>query len=361
MVYRRAISRVRSHVDPYVPSDGSPYKYSPGVLVPLQMLPTQDCDAWKLFKLFSVVLWATALIFGSTYRIWSDFWLLLVGILLSWKGLLETLDYGQIEFALLFVAVVSSRIATRARFFSSFLLGCLPWFKLPWLILGVPFFIVAFKNGKFELVKFLSGYLMGSIFFGFILPVSYFGYEGLSHLTVSWLSLLARQPSDLFMSDMNQSLWSTAYRLCVLNLWVGVPVLFFVGLLCFYCLTSIVGNFSKKLSFVQSFPLQWVSPWLLIILLFNPLSWRWGSLLVVGVPLVAMPNYLRLPRKKLYGIFYWAGLVSVGLLWLLSQNPFVKIFGVSHWTEFNSLGSVTFFWLFLLFISVPPFEFKAKS
>jgi hypothetical protein len=81
--------------------------------------------------------------------------------------------------------------------------------------------------------------------------------------------------------------------------------------------------------------------------LVNPLSWRWGSVYLIGVCFAAF----RPGRRFLwFRGFIWLGVI---LLFLLQQNPFVRgIMGVGHWTELHEAGVVTLYWVFLLLLSI---------
>jgi hypothetical protein len=91
----------------------------------------------------------------------------------------------------------------------------------------------------------------------------------------------------------------------------------------------------------------WLSPWLILGQLVNPLSWRWGSVYLVGVCFAAFR-----PGRR----FHWMrGLlwIAVLILLVLQQNEFVQgVLGLSHWTELHDAGVITLYWLFLLLLAV---------
>jgi hypothetical protein len=93
-------------------------------------------------------------------------------------------------------------------------------------------------------------------------------------------------------------------------------------------------------------PLRWVGPWLIVTQLLNPLSWRWGSVFVVAIPLATVDSRIwhRVVRKVLWGM------VVVG--WLLQLNPVVQFLGFDHWTYLHGSGLITFFWATLLLLSL---------
>src|SRR4051812_41643388 len=60
-VYLKAWQRASTAQTPYVASEFSPYKYSPGALATFQFLPSDPASAWKTFATVSILLMALAL------------------------------------------------------------------------------------------------------------------------------------------------------------------------------------------------------------------------------------------------------------------------------------------------------------
>ena len=89
-VYVLAVERMRMGINPYIPTDINPYKYSPGALTAFLLLPAQESAAWIVFKFLSLAIWIVTLLIGVTLNTWRQGALLLLGLVLSWKGLLET-------------------------------------------------------------------------------------------------------------------------------------------------------------------------------------------------------------------------------------------------------------------------------
>jgi hypothetical protein len=88
---------------------------------------------------------------------------------------------------------------------------------------------------------------------------------------------------------------------------------------------------------------DWLHPWLLATQLANPLAWRWGSVLALGVG-------ERLQRGAELRRASWGILIGILLLWLSQQTPIVRVFGFHHWTDLHRYGVVTFYWLLLALV-----------
>lgn len=202
-VYQRAVARIETGINPYVQTELSPYKYSPAALIPLKLLPHNDAYAWATFKFLCLASMGFSVLAGANLSRWKDIAYLLVGLALSWKGLLETLDYGQLEFLVFFSPTLAARIFEKQTALVGFLIGCLPWFKLPWGFLAIPFSILSFRFSKSKLNQFSIGFLLGFIGFGVIAPITVFGIDKTVALTGSWINLLVHQRHESgFMSCM---------------------------------------------------------------------------------------------------------------------------------------------------------------
>lgn len=358
-VYIKAVQLVSSGTTPYNPADFLTYKYSPGALALFYLLPTDPIQAWLVLKFFYVLFWVVGIGIatvgvggaGIQRRVWSRLELLklFIGILLSWKGTIEALDFGQFEFVLLFGAFLSAILLPRRPILSGLLSGSLCWFKLPWGLMMIPVLIVAAQSGRRQLSKALTGIFFAAVLWGGVLPLLLFGPARVQQFSADWIDVLRTQPSYLyFKENANQSLWATVSRMVggEFSGFVLVAALFaFVGIL-----AIVVCKTWREAQ--GEHPLAWISRWLLLTLLVNPLSWRWGSLLTVGVPFVLTREKVS-QAPKFYGILF----CFIVLLILFQQNPFVKFFGVSHWTFFHDYGLITFYWLALLLACCSPQDF----
>jgi hypothetical protein len=344
-VYLRAWERVTSGVTPYVPTDGSPYKYSPGVLSIFWLFPKelQPGVAWFAFGTVSVLSLAMSLLVGVRYYRWRDVVALLIGLALSWKGILETLDYGQTELLILGMAVLATASLRKSAALAGVLAGTLPWIKLPWLGLLLPMLLTLKSASKGRFSNFLSGYLSACVFWGAAAPALLFGPDRALKLSQEWISLLKTQPSSLYLSDMNQSLWMSAWRWWPSSLSILMAALLTLAILARLSLIT-----SSKTRATHMTPLATISPWCVLMQMLNPLSWRWGSVFVVGIPFAVLGREQTGPRRR---IQYGLGAIVL-LLWLLQQNPFVHLIGKGHWTEFHGHGVITLYWLSLLLSSI---------
>lgn len=349
-VYLRAWTRFLQGETPYVSSEYSSFKYSPGFLALIGILPKLPQDAWFAFSTISIAGLALSLMIGARYRQWKDVLFLVLGLGLAWKGILETLDYGQIELFVLMLVIVSTASFTRFTILSGAIIGMLPWLKLPLLFLAVPFVLAASRwqpdaEGKPPLRRlklFVSGFLLSSVFWGAAVPSLAFGPERALKLSQEWYQLLKEQPSALFASDINQSLWVTVFRLLGENHLVAYGISGIVGGL---LLGLLVLRRPHTPTAQDSF--VWATPWLIMAQLVNPLSWRWGSVYLVG----ACFSTFRPGRRFLWfrGVL-WLGVI---FFFLLQQNLFVRnVLGLSHWTELHDLGVVTGYWILLLLLSI---------
>jgi hypothetical protein len=352
-VYLRAWERASAGQSPYVPSDPSPYKYAPGVLALVRAIPhASPGDAWVVFSTACILGLAVALGVGARYQRWRSVGWLALGLGLAWKGILETFDYGQVEIVILAIAVLAGDALRRSPFLGGLLAGTLPWFKLPWALLLMPFILITVSGEespktprrakRFRLL--VSGYLLAWFIWGAAVPSLVFGPERAQALSHEWIALLRTQPAALYFSDINQSFWVSAIR------WMGgaTPLLplgvvgVFSGLL--------LGSFVTRIVREGQAPAQvfaWLSPWLVFTQLLNPLSWRWGSVFVIGMPFAIAGSAAH--RRRGLAALLWAG---VALLWLAQLNPVVRALGFGHWSELHGYGIVTFYWLLLLLLCV---------
>ena len=221
MVYMKAVERVLSGATPYVVSDPSPYKYAPGILGLVKVLPTQPDRAWVIFSSLSIIGLAMSLLIGARYTSWKSVGLLALGLILAWKGILETLDYGQLELLILAAAVMAGALRLRHPVVAGLIAGTLPWLKVPWLLLLLPLIVTPLSSlsGKGKKPKrirlLISGYFFAWFIWGAAVPSLTFGTDRAMQLTREWYAVLAAQPHALYFSDINQSLWISAIR------WMG--------------------------------------------------------------------------------------------------------------------------------------------
>jgi hypothetical protein len=259
------------------------------------------------------------------------------------------------------IAVTSGWLIWRFPFFSGLLAGVLPWIKLPWLLLLIPYSIFAWNAKHFEVSKpgvpkpainkssrrfrlFVSGYFMALFFWGAAVPSMVFGPEKAKLLSQAWISLLRTQPASLYVSDINQSLWISSYR------WVGgsygiafVLTAAAVLVIMVLAIRRLIVTVKRK-DHPEKEVFAWLGSWLVLTQLMNPLSWRWGSALLPAVPFSASFGGLQTKRVR---IVLWTAVV---LLWLAQMNPVARFLGYSSWGEFHGAGLVTAYWLSLLLL-----------
>lgn len=349
-VYLRAWERIKAGTNPYVLTDPSPYKYSPGILTLFQFLPSSAEQAWRTYCAFCLSLLGGVLFFGVRYRNYKTVGLLVLGLALSWKGILETLDYGQIEILIFSLAVVSGATIGVAPVLSGLIAGTLPWIKLPWVLFFIPLMLAANRRDlqPGPRMKWLfSGYLASMFAWGAAIPSITFGSEKSLKLSQSWLEILKHQPEGLFSSAINQSAWVSVQR------WLEGSELLAYGITA-VLLSLIMGLLISRpmRAHVHAYDglgsLAWISPWMLLTQLMNPLSWRWGSVFVLGMPFAIAA---RISGQKIH----WSRIlmaVMALLAFILQLNPVVRELGLGHWTELHASGSVTFFWLVLMLMAL---------
>jgi hypothetical protein len=329
----------------YDPNDYLTYKYSPGALAPFFLLPSNPIQAWLVAKFFYLSMWVTGL--GLSLRIssWRQAGLLALGVILSWKGILETLDYGQTEFIFLFLALLMSWLFPRSPFASGVVAGSIPWFKLPWGLLMLPLALAASRLGARTFRKVILGILAAVILWGLFLPMICFGWHGVALLYWDWSVVLRSQPASLYSDLTNSSLWALAVRL------MGDSRLILARVTASVAALGLIAGFSVH-QYRRGFrlpPVRWTAQWMLLALLVNPLSWRWASMVTVAVPLsLDWSAWKKAPKTRATMI------LAVFFIWLLQQNPVARALGWHHWTDINQYGLITFQWLALLILTYAP-------
>lgn len=354
-VYVKAWQRYQQGEPIYVPNEYLAFKYAPGMLALIGILPKAPTDAWFAFSTLCVAALTLSFMIGARYRTWRDVVALVFGVVLAWKGILECFDYGQVEVFILPVLIVATSLYTRYTLVAGALVGMLPWLKAPLLFMIIPFAVASSRRERDEvkpplrrLKLFTSGFLFSSVFWGAGLPSLAFGPDRALRMSQEWFNLLRTQPPSLFANDMNQSLWASVSR------WVDVhatdptsamTALGIAALLCGLLMGLLVLRRPYAPTAQDSF--VWITPWLIMGQLVNPLSWRWGSVYLVGSCFAAF----RPGRRFLwFRSILWLGVIA---LFLLQQNPFVKgVLGLTHWTDLHEAGVITLYWVSLLLLSI---------
>lgn len=364
--YFHAWQRISQGLSPYAVVDsGLAYRYSPGALTVFKLLPHHLADAWWVFSLTSIVSLCISLAVGARYRDLKSVGLLLLGLGLSWKGILEALDTGQLEVFLFAVTMLAAASLRRVPILAGLLCGFLPAFKLPWVLFVVPFLVMNRQEGR-RSGQFFSGYFMSWFVWGAALPSITFGSERATLLTREWLQTLSLQRQALVMSDMNQSIWIAFER------WIGAfyvggfklkeihvlmagpyPVSLAKSLALGFSLLVVGWVFGSLMTRLKGLStrqelLVWLSPWALLIQLMSPISWRWGSVLAIGMPF-AIASVSSLRGRT----WHWMLIGMVFGLWMIQQNPLAELFGFKHWTDLHPYGSIAAFWLAVLWASLP--------
>lgn len=351
-VYLKAWQRLLQGENPYLfENAASVFKYSPGFLALIGFLPKDTNDAWFYFSSLSIVLFVVALLIGARFRRWKHVVLLVIGILLSWKGIVDCLEYGQVDLFLLCLIIGMTALFTRYTVISGIIMGILPWLKFPMLFLLIPFTLAASRKQSSadpkpplrRLKLFYTGFIFSTVFWGVAAPAIAFGPDQALALTQKWYSLLMTQPEHFFAAEFNQSLWVAVER------WIQaldpMAALGISGTLGGWLLALLL--IRRPISPTAQDSFIWVTPWLIIAQLLNPFAWKWGSVYLVGAGLAAFRRGRR----------WWA---LRGVLWLavlacfiLQQNFFVREFmGYQNWSDIQQLSVVTLYWVFLLFLTV---------
>jgi hypothetical protein len=252
-------------------AEENPYKFSPGVLamssllLPLQGIDTPR-DAWFGYGVLSICIFALLMIFGLRYPHWRSIVLLVLGLIASWKGLVECIDTGQVEISIFGIATLAALTLLRVPLFSGFVLAYLPWIKLPWLFLLIPFLVAVSRKNPTETPKpplrrlkhFFSGFVLGSVFWGAAVPAIAYGPDRALLLSQQWFKVLKTQPWTLFYLKANQSLWMLPMRW-----WPSNPeAAFALAALMVAVLLALLMR-RRPISPAGHEPLVWLTPWLI--------------------------------------------------------------------------------------------------
>jgi hypothetical protein len=350
-IYSELWAKLESGGNPYVLSGYSSFNFSPAFLAFISALPKSPQDAWFWFSLLSISLFSVSLFTGARYRSWKDVVFLLAGVALSWRGVLEALQFGQVELILFFILITASSLFSRWPFFTGCLLGLLPWIKAPYGLLMIPFILAANRREVFgdprptlpRLKLLFSGIVFSSVFWGAAVPSMMFGPDRALALSIDWAKMMKLQPTQFFSVGPNQSLWIAVDR------WFNLrgPAEFGVGaILGGWLLGVLLMRRPSSPAAQDSF--IWITPWLILNQLLNPLAWRWGSVFLVGSFFSASrPNR---PTLGFVRVLLW---LTIFVLFLLQQNFFVRPWlGLQTWTELHDLGTVTLYWLLLFVVTL---------
>lgn len=337
-VYLQAREHLRQGQSPYVTSVYSQYRYAPSAVLPFYLLPESEKTAWLVFKALLILMWTAGIWIGTSFDTPKKFGFLVLGILLSWKGLLETLDYGQLEFAFFFFGILATRLLKTRPWISGLILGTLPWIKLPWGFLLIPFAgFYLWKKEFHGLTQLLIGAAASTLFWVILAPLASFGWSSTLLLYSDWFMILENQPKTLYWNEINQGLNAALLRLFgpEQSMAAFIPYL----LLSVFFIWRLLKTTMKQRS-SSTEPMAWVAPWLLLAQIVSPLSWRWSSLVLTGIPF-AFPTAGFIRNRKVRIALY----CLLGVSFFFLQNAGARVFGYSHWTELNPYSSVLIHWM----------------
>lgn len=271
LVFHRAGLEAAQGGEIYRPTDPLPFKNAPGALEIFRLLPDEPVTAWLVFKALSIAVAFSALfpLFGFERR--RDLALLGLGLLLSWRGIIETLDFGQLELFGMGGILWAAFAQARGRAFSvGVALAFLPLFKPAWALLWLYFWLRAGPR-RARLTLGLGG---GSIVGWGLLPLLMEGPERAIALTRAWVAQLGAQPAALFSGAdvFNQNLFIACAR------WFGSGLGFGIALV--VALSGVALLYARRARPWQ----EQIGPWLIFMQLLNPLAWRWGSVFLLALP-----------------------------------------------------------------------------
>ena len=304
----------------YLPSDPSPFKYSPSFAIFFQttFFQLNPRLAAALWNVASVLAYLGSLGFlgirllNRVERPGRIALGMLAGIALSWHGFLETLSYGQADLFLgsAWVFMMATFLSAPSGWIArSLLVACILAVKPQFLIALVPLVLVL---GKREL---LAAALCTAALY--LAPAVTIGPQALIHQIQAWIDCLRVQQDSAFLAaNINQSAASVLARWLGRPEWVGV--LGALGVLGFWLgfgkSATRSGLHRRTGTLPGDAALGFFSLALAGYLLFSPLSWRWLTFL--WVPLCTSVLALGAPMRTLAP---WAGLA------LLTQSR------VSQW------------------------------
>ena len=346
--------------DPYLgPWERQAYPYSPAVLA-LGTLwsgtPEESgtatarlLRAWGTASVFCIAALALALALGSSYSRRRSLVSLGLGVLLAAPGIRESFLSGHIEFWILSASVLAAALLRPRPGFAGFFLGLLPGLKPGWALLFLPYLIVT-MTAQWDLYGkrskraryYITGYLLGVVTWGAALPSLVFGNERARMLFESWFRQLANAPMRVFVTADNQSVWASGMRWFEHAPGIGLGLAaVLLGLLFGVLVLRPLPTLSE--------PLRWLSPWLLFVQLFHPISWKWGSLFMVGAPF-ALWDRAQDEKPWLVHVWWRRGLLGICVILAVMQwSEFSRMTGLP---ELIAATQATLLWFLLALLSL---------
>jgi hypothetical protein len=316
----------------YLPSDPSPFKYSPSFAIFFQatffqLSPRLAAAVWNVASVLAYLGSLGFLGIRLMNRVDRPGRLVigvLAGIALSWHGFLETLSYGQADLFLgsawVFIMATFLSAPEGARgdrgaeassqwIARSLLVACILAVKPQFLVALLPLALIV---GKRELLA--AALLTAALY---LAPAFTIGPQALIQQFQAWMECLRVQQDSAFLAaNLNQSAASVLARWLGRPEWVGA--LGALGVVGFWLLfgksVTDSGLHRRTRTLPWDAALGFFSLALAGYLLFSPLSWRWLTFL--WVPLCMSVLALGAPARTLAP---WAGLA------LLTQSR------VSQW------------------------------
>lgn len=290
-------------------SDFHGFKLPPIFLVLIGLLPQSPQAAWEVHLSASILALMVSLALGARYRTHRELLFLAAGLWLSWGGLNECLSGGHLETFCLLLTLISCVLFTRYTLAAGLIAGFLPWIRFPYLILSLAFLLASarrrrvltgdlasfYKPPSQRMKDFFSGMFFGWIVAGAVVPALAFGPEVALELTQNWMDVLKSQPYLWVGDPKNQSLWvslGTVFK-SYPNLSVGVSAILSGWL---------VGAMLVRRPYAPTAQdaFSWVSPWLLLIHLLNPVSFIWAQTSLVGLTFAVFRTGRRILTLRLF-------------------------------------------------------------
>ena len=344
-VYRLAAERLSEGKAIYVPTDELPYKYSPtfAYLFRYSFFFIEKKLAAAIWKALSVLAFLGALArFGhrllQTARLERQVLMaLIIGILLSWHGFLETLGIGQVDLLLgagligLATSVLnpSFEISQWSWIMRSFLCASILAVK-PHMALAI--FPFCFGMGWAECLGVAVTTLI--IYF---LPSMWIGLDPLVGLFREWVACLRQQQDVTFMiGNPNQAIGAVIARCLGHPDSVGLLNRVFLGIDFSVFLALAWPNLRKATNsgLGRKAQLLWLAYGISSYLLFSPLSWRWFVFL--WIPVVAIIAYVDEKPLKLLSIWAFLAILNhsgMARLSGMAEGDGVSFFGFYMWAS----------------------------
>lgn len=330
-VYRLALERLDTGVSVYQILDLNPFKYSPAFLWVFKWAFGWSSNPWPWFLGVSLGAWCGSLwMLLKSLRVGGRIGAisLLIALLLGFRGILETLGYGQVDLLLHSVILIAySRwmggFSDRWRGLESILIGVgfamVVLVKPPFLLLMVPFFLernwTVAGSMALALIAFLG------------VPFVMKGGVGGTVLYSEWFALLQQQHTPEYLTgNMVQNLSASISR------WFGVAkevhriqhgVEFLA--LCFFG-----GLWFRRVRMAPG----WILSFLPLHFLVYPVTYRTTLFSLI-------PAYLWLLwtifKKRATWYSRVPGLLSAFLL-LLATREVAQFVGIQDWDRLSALG-----------------------